>query len=54
MVKNKNGTIGTIYYDLPPMTSATVKRPLFGPLENHNMIVQNLGAGVANYMLVIV
>jgi hypothetical protein len=54
MVPLKGSMIGTVYYDLPPMSSATVNVLLFGPLANTNMRVQNLGAGVAKFILVII
>jgi hypothetical protein len=54
MVPLKGSPIGLVFYDLPPMSSATVNVLLFGPLGNHNMIAQNLGAGEAKFILVII
>ena len=54
MVPTKTGAIGVIFYDLAPMSGITVPVLDFGPLTNHNMVVQNLGAGPAKFMLIII
>lgn len=54
MIENKHGDMGLVYYDLAPMTGISVAAGVFGPLTNHNMVVQNLGAGQAKFVLVII
>jgi len=43
-----------VYYDVPPMTGVTVSVTALGPLINHYMVVENLGAGQAKFVLVII
>jgi hypothetical protein len=54
MIATKTGVIGPMFYDIAPMSGITVPVLDFGPPANHNMVVQNLGAGTAKFMLVII
>ncbi len=54
MLLNKTDVIGVTYVEVPPMTGVTVLRPALGPISNHCMHVENMGAGVAKYMIVII
>ena len=54
MLHSKTDVIGMVYYDVPPMTGVTVSVTALGPLINHYMVVENLGAGQAKFVLVII
>jgi len=54
MLANKTDAIGLVYVDVAPMSGVTVARTALGPLGNHCMHAQNMGAGQAKYMIVII